>query len=60
MFLAGLAATVAGVFKDVDGETHVAVTVDGDPATQELIWQGRFLFFRPDEVEPLLDQGRVR
>jgi hypothetical protein len=60
MFLAGLAATVAGVFKDVDGETHVAVTVDEDPATAELMWQGRFLFFRPDEVEPLLDQGRVR
>jgi len=57
MFLDGQAATVAGVFKDVDGETHVAVTLDDDPATVELAWQGRFLFFRPDEVEPLLDLG---
>ena len=28
LFLAGLTATVAGVFKDVDGSHHVAVTLD--------------------------------
>ena len=55
MFLAGLAATVAGVFHDVDGDEHVAVTVDDDPATEALAWQGRYLFFHPDEVEPLAD-----
>ena len=54
LFLAGLSATVAGVFTDVDGGQHVAVTVDDDPATAELAWQGRYLFFHPDEVEPLL------
>ena len=48
-----MTATVAGVFKDVDGSEHVAVTVDDDPATEELAWQGRYLFFHPDEVEPL-------
>ncbi len=53
MFLTGLRATVGGVFTDVDGEQHVAVTVDDDPATEELAWQGRYLFFHPDEVEPL-------
>ncbi|MGH9081716.1 MAG: hypothetical protein ACRDY3_00140 [Acidimicrobiales bacterium] len=53
LFLAGRAATVAGVFTDVDGSQQVAVTVDDDPATAELIWQGRYLFFHPDEVEPL-------
>jgi hypothetical protein len=53
LFLAGLTATVAGVFKDVDGAEQVAVTVDDDPATVELQWQGRYLFFHPDEVEPL-------
>jgi hypothetical protein len=53
LFLHGLPATVAGVFKDVDGSEHVAVTIDSDPATAELSWQGRFLFFHPDEVEPL-------
>jgi len=53
IFLEGLGATVAGVFTDVDGQTQVAVTVDDDPATSELAWQGRHLFFHPDEVEPL-------
>jgi hypothetical protein len=56
MFLEGMSATVAGVFKDVDGETHVAVTVDDDPATEALSWQGRYLFFHPDEVEPIGEQ----
>jgi hypothetical protein len=60
LFLAGLRATVAGVFKDVDGEDHVAVTVDDDPATDELAWQGRYLFFHPDEVEPVLSGERTR
>ena len=48
-----MTATVAGVFNDVEGDQHVAVTVDDDPATDELSWQGRYLFFHPDEVEPL-------
>jgi hypothetical protein len=56
MFLDGLCATVAGVFKDVDGKTHVAVSLDDDPASAELVWQGRYLFFNPDEVEPLVEQ----
>jgi hypothetical protein len=59
MFLSGQVATVAGVFTDVDGETHVAVTLDDDPATLEFAWQGRFLFFQPDEVEPLMDMGSM-
>jgi len=58
IFLSGMAATVAGVFTDVDGDQHVAVTVDDDPATEELMWQGRFLFFHPDEVEPLVEQDQ--
>jgi hypothetical protein len=53
LFLAGLRATVAGVFRDVDGDEHVAVTVDDDPANEMLAWQGRFLYFHPDEVEVL-------
>ena len=57
LFLAGLTATVAGVFHDVDGNQHVAVTVDDDPATEALAWQGRYLYFHPDEVEPLADPG---
>jgi hypothetical protein len=56
LFLAGLTATVAGVFSDVDGNVHVAVTIDSDPATDALAWQGRYLYFHPDEVEPLGDR----
>ena len=53
IFLDGLCATVAGVFKDAEGSVFVAVTVDDDPASEELVWQGRYLFFHPDEVEPV-------
>ncbi|HEX3565463.1 MAG TPA: hypothetical protein VHU17_08830, partial [Acidimicrobiales bacterium] len=53
MFLAGLTATVAGIFHDVDGGFHVAVTVDGDPASDVYEMQGRFYYFHPDEIEPL-------
>jgi len=52
LFLDSLTATVAGIFTDVDGAEHVAVSVD-DAASEELSWQGRYLFFYPDEVEPL-------
>jgi hypothetical protein len=56
LFLVGMKATVAGVFNDVDGGQHVAVTIDDDPARDELVWQGRFLYFHPDELEPVRDQ----
>jgi hypothetical protein len=55
-FLAGMRATVAGVFTDAEGAQQVAVTVDDDPATEELAWQGRYLFFHPDEVEPIVSR----
>ena len=60
LFLKGLRATVAGVFSDVDGDFHVAVTVDDDPATGDLSWQGRYLFFHPEEVEPLTSSDTSR
>ena len=44
-------ATVAGVFRDVDGTVQVAVVLDDDPGRDELLWQGRYLFFHPDEIE---------
>ena len=53
MFLDGRSATVAGVFADVDGGCHLAVTLDDDPAADELVRQGRYLYFHPEEVEPL-------
>ncbi len=53
MFLNGRRGSVAGVFADVDGGVHLAVTLDDDPAASELMWQGRYLYFGPDEVEPM-------
>jgi hypothetical protein len=52
MFLAGREATVEAVFLDVDGNRHLAVTVDQDPAADLQRWHGRYLYFSPDEVEP--------
>jgi hypothetical protein len=53
VFLTGMTAVVAGVFKDVDGDEHLAVTLDDDPAAEVLDWQRRYLYFHPDEVEVL-------
>jgi hypothetical protein len=53
MFLAGRTAQVAGVFHDVDGSVHLAVTLDDDPASELNTWYGRFHYFRPEELEPL-------
>ena len=50
-FLEGLPATVHAVLHDVDGEVHVAVSVDGDPAAELQVAHGRFRYFRPDEIE---------
>ena len=55
----GGAAPLAGVFADVDGGVHLAVTLDDDPAATELMWQGRYLYFRPDEVEPMPSRQRT-
>ena len=51
-FLVGRVATVQAVLFDVDDATHLAVTVDGDPAAEMQQAHGRFLYFQPDEVEP--------
>jgi hypothetical protein len=53
MFLVGRLATVEAVFLDVDGNRHLAVILDEDPAADLQRWHGRFLYFSPDEVEPL-------
>lgn len=53
LFLAGRTATVAAVLRDVDGHEHLAVTVDEDPGADLKTAHGRYLYFAPDEVEPL-------
>ena len=53
MFLVAKLATVEGVFFDVDGETQLAVTLDDDPGADLARTHGRYLYFRPDELEVL-------
>lgn len=53
IFASGRAARVQRILRDVDGETHVAVTLEDDPASDLHQWYGRFLYFSPDEIEPL-------
>ncbi|MET9407956.1 hypothetical protein ABZX90_19655 [Streptomyces sp. NPDC002935] len=56
-FLFGRHATVEAVVGDLDGETHLAVVVDDDPGTDVRRAQGRFLYFKPDEVAPLREEA---
>jgi hypothetical protein len=53
MFLEGRTATVEAVLLDVDGNTHVAVTVDDDPGAEISSAHGRFRYFDPEELAPL-------
>lgn len=53
MFLADRVAVVEGVFLDVDDRRYLAVTIEDDPAADLKQAHGRYLYFSPDEVEPL-------
>jgi len=53
MFLDGMTATVEAIMRDVEQRDCLAVTLDDDPGADLLRWQRRFLYFLPDEVEPL-------
>jgi hypothetical protein len=53
VFFAGKTARVTSVHEDVDGNQHVGVVVEDDPAADLHDWYGRYLYFSPDEVEPL-------
>jgi hypothetical protein len=57
LFLDGRIARVEGVFLDVDERRYLAVTLEDDPAAELHQVHGRFLYFAPDEVEPL--EGRA-
>jgi len=60
MFLAGQVAIVRRIDLDVEGQTHVAVLLEDDPASDLHDWYGRFYYFGADEVEPLSDARSVR
>ena len=53
LFLAGREALVEAVLNDVDGQVHVAVSPVLDPLAELQRGHGRFLYFAPDEIEPL-------
>jgi hypothetical protein len=53
MFLTGRLGTVVAVLSDVDGQTHVAVALDGEEGEVQRS-HGRYLYFGPDELEPLV------
>jgi hypothetical protein len=57
IFFKGKTARVTSVHEDVDGNQHVAVIVDDDPAADLHEWYGRYLYFAPDEVEPLTERS---
>ena len=53
IFLTGREALVEAVLHDVDGQVHVAVSPVSDPLADLQRNHGRFLYFAPDELEPV-------
>jgi hypothetical protein len=53
IFFAGRPARVTSVHEDVDGQKYVGVIVEDDPEIEMPDSYGRYLYFTPDEVEPL-------
>jgi hypothetical protein len=49
--LRGRAATVERIYFDYEDGVHLGVTVDEDPGQELMRDSGRYLFFRPEEVE---------
>jgi hypothetical protein len=57
LFFADRDARVTAVLSDVDGDVHVGVVLLDDPAADLHDWYGRYLYFAPDELEPLTDHA---
>jgi hypothetical protein len=55
LFFADKVARVTSVHEDVDGDQHIGVVIEDDPAADLHDWYGRYLYFAPDEVEPLVE-----
>ena len=53
LFYTDKVALVTSVHEDVDGDQHIGVVLEDDPAAELHDWYGRYLYFAPDEVEPL-------
>ena len=60
-FYEGQCGQVMGVHFDVDGSAYVSLVLEDDPAADLHEWYGRYLYFSPDELEPLgPEQGEPR
>ncbi|MBS1696660.1 MAG: hypothetical protein JST91_31145 [Actinobacteria bacterium] len=57
LFFADRVARVTSVHEDVDGDQHVGVVLEDDPGADMHEWYGRYLYFAPDEVEPLIERS---
>ncbi|MCT7659492.1 hypothetical protein [Mycobacterium deserti] len=55
LFYADKVARVTSVHEDVDGDQHIGVVIEDDPAADLHDWYGRYLYFAPDEVEPVVE-----
>jgi len=53
MFMKDRVARVEGVYRDLDGATHLAVVLADDPSGDLHAWYGRYLYYGPEELEPL-------
>lgn len=53
IFFAGKCARVTSVHEDVDGQQYVGVIVEDDADVEMPDSYGRYLYFAPDEVEPI-------
>jgi hypothetical protein len=49
--LRGRSATIERIYVDYDDGVHLCVTVDDDPGQELMRDIGRYLYFKPDEVE---------
>ena len=53
LLIAGRTALVEGVYHDLDGHVLVAVVVDDDASGEPCAEIGRFLYYGPEELEPV-------
>jgi hypothetical protein len=53
VFMRDRVARVEGVYRDLEGHTYVAVVLADDPCGDLLAGYGRFLYYGPEELEPV-------
>lgn len=63
-FLDGKTGTIEVIHQDFENRIHLVVTVDDDPALEQMQMQSRIMpghlfYFFPEEVEPLEDTEEI-